>query len=209
MPEASKTVLVVDDEECIRRAAEAALSRVGYSPIAASNGLKALETSRGFKGEIHLLLTDVIMPGLHGLTMAEEIIRERPLIRVLLMSGHMSIPSRLPLLRKPFRLAELLEQVPKVIEAPPPLLGDVSANEASSGATAPGVLTQEVELKRRSYLAASRRFLATTGDVPTAMPGADGLERIKIEANHRRRAFADYQEAVKRLHEHHTGENTD
>ena len=125
MPKAGGTILVVDDEESMLLAVEAILLRGGYPLITARNAREALQKSRDFKGDIHLLLTDVMMPEVGGLTLAHQLVEERPNLRVLLMSGYTSTPSRLPLLRKPFRLTQLLEQVSSVIAGPPPDPADV------------------------------------------------------------------------------------
>lgn len=112
-------VLVVDDDAMILRATEAILRRGGYSPTSASGPIEALKKSRGFKGEIDLLLSDVMMPGMNGLTLARRIIAERPLIRVLLTSASTNVSSRMPLLKKPFSMDQLLARVAQVIEGPP------------------------------------------------------------------------------------------
>jgi DNA-binding NtrC family response regulator len=101
-------------------ATERTLRRGGYSVIAASNPLEALEKSRAFQGEILLLLTDVTMPAMDGIVLAQQILAERAHIRVLLMSGNGNVESRLPLLKKPFHTAQLLVQVAKVISGPVP-----------------------------------------------------------------------------------------
>jgi DNA-binding NtrC family response regulator len=110
-------VLVVDDDEDVLRITETILRSGGYSPIAASGALEALEKSRAFQGAIHLLLTDVMMPDLDGLALAQHILSERPETRVLLMSGHANVRSRLPLWKKSLRMDHLLAQVLKVIDA--------------------------------------------------------------------------------------------
>jgi two-component system cell cycle sensor histidine kinase/response regulator CckA len=119
-----QVILVVDDDADILRATAEALRRRGYSPIAASGPLEALKKSRDFTGEIHLLLTDLTMPEMDGLGLAKEVLAERSHIRVLLMSAY-SLPSRLPFLKKPFRMKQLLERVAHVIAGPPPALADL------------------------------------------------------------------------------------
>jgi CheY-like chemotaxis protein len=131
MDHGDQVVLIVDGVEIVLRATEAILRRKGYSPIAASGPLEALEKSRGFEGAIHLLLTDVAMPDLDGLALAQQILAERPQTRVLLMSGYANLRFRLPLLKKPFRMNHLLDQVSKVIDGPPALPSDVLADRES------------------------------------------------------------------------------
>ena len=121
MGRAVKVVLVVDDEEQLLHLAEAMLRRDGYSVLSASGPLKALERSRDFPGDIDLLLTDVVMPVMDGLTLARQISAQRPQIRVLLMSGYSDLQSPLPLLPKPFRIDELLSRVAKALDGPPPV----------------------------------------------------------------------------------------
>jgi DNA-binding NtrC family response regulator len=113
-----QTVLVVDDDPHVLSVTEHMLRRGGYSTIAVSGPLEALEQSRAFPGEIHLLLTDVTMPDMNGIVLAQEILTQRERIRVLLMSGNGEVASRVPLLKKPFRMAQLLEQVARVISGP-------------------------------------------------------------------------------------------
>ena len=113
-----QTVLVVDDDPHVLSVTEHMLRRGGYLVIAAPDPLEALEKSRAFQGEIDLLLTDVTMPDTNGIVLAQEILTQRKRIRVLLMSGNGNVESRLPLLKKPFRMAQLLEQAAEVISGP-------------------------------------------------------------------------------------------
>ena len=68
--------------------AEIVLSRLGYTVLSASNATDAMEIARTYEGEIHLLVTDVVLPQLNGRLMAEAIQRLRPHIRVLYSSGY-------------------------------------------------------------------------------------------------------------------------
>jgi CheY-like chemotaxis protein len=97
------------------------LRLAGYYPILASGSLQALNEARNFPGEIHLLLTDIVMPEMDGVELAQQITAERRNIRVLLMTGYTDVACRLPVLRKPFHMAELLDKVQKVIDGPSPL----------------------------------------------------------------------------------------
>jgi len=127
-------VLVVDDDPSVLSATGRILRRAGYSVIAASGPLKALEQSRAFPAEIHLLLTDVTMPDMNGIVLAQEILTQRERIRVLLMSGNGNVQSRLTLLKKPFHTAQLLVQVAKVIRGPVPQHPAASVDNVDSGA---------------------------------------------------------------------------
>ena len=111
MDRTGQVVLVVEDEERLLAAVAAMLRRNGYSVITAPDPLKALEESRRFPGDIHMLLTDVMMPVMDGFALAERISAERPQMRVVFMTGYNDVQTRLPLLRKPFRMDQLLGKV--------------------------------------------------------------------------------------------------
>ena len=84
----SETVLVVEDQAEVRTLAVAALKRFGYEVLSAAGGPEALAVSRAFSGRIHLLVTDVVMPGMNGRDLAEQLIGERSGLEVLYMSGY-------------------------------------------------------------------------------------------------------------------------
>ncbi len=84
----SATVLVVEDEESVRQLAGRMLSRAGFTVLHAANGEEALERTRSYSGEIHLVLSDVVMPGMSAAKLIAEIRSERPRIATLLMSGY-------------------------------------------------------------------------------------------------------------------------
>jgi PAS domain S-box-containing protein len=115
----TETILLAEDEDAVRSIASSALQRWGYEVLAASDGLEALELSRRHQGQIHLLLTDVIMPGMNGRELAEQLATERPGIRVLYASGYTDDAALLrgirlddlPFLQKPFTTVELVQRV--------------------------------------------------------------------------------------------------
>jgi len=84
----SETVLVAEDEEWVRTLVRKCLEKQGYMVLEAENGMHALHIHARYKGQIHLLLTDVVMPKMNGLELAEQLAEERPEIRVLFMSGY-------------------------------------------------------------------------------------------------------------------------
>jgi DNA-binding NtrC family response regulator len=129
---AGLTVLVVDDNDTMLLATAAILRRAGYCPLTASGPLEALRKSRKHSGPIHLLLTDVVMPGIDGPTLAERLLAERTDMAALLMSGWSKVESSLPLLRKPFQKEELLRQVANLICGPSSSPGEVLVRTASS-----------------------------------------------------------------------------
>jgi two-component system cell cycle sensor histidine kinase/response regulator CckA len=84
---AGEVVLVVEDEAPLREIAVRSLKMGGYEVMAAADGEEALRMIEGFTGEIHLLLTDVVMPRMGGKELAEQVRTLRPKIKVLYMSG--------------------------------------------------------------------------------------------------------------------------
>lgn len=82
------TVLVLDDEESVRRLVTAVLTSAGYDVLPAPDGARALDLARSHQGPIHLLITDVTMPEMDGREAARAITAVRPQCRVLFMSGY-------------------------------------------------------------------------------------------------------------------------
>ncbi|HVA94914.1 MAG TPA: PAS domain S-box protein [Candidatus Dormibacteraeota bacterium] len=85
----AETILLVEDEESLRTLARNLLLDNGYTVLEASNGLEAIETARKHIGPIHLLLTDMVMPGMSGESVAKKLTVVRPEIRTVYMSGYM------------------------------------------------------------------------------------------------------------------------
>jgi PleD family two-component response regulator len=81
-----KTVLVVDDDEAILKLISTILVDRNYKVLTAASGSAALEKSRDSKDDIHLLLSDFQMPGMNGIDLATQMTRDRPDLKVLLMS---------------------------------------------------------------------------------------------------------------------------
>ena len=112
-------VLVVEDDLSLREVAFKSLESAGYQVIGAANGEEALRVSEAFDGEIHLLLTDMVMPRMGGEELAERILALRPGIKVLYMSGfpdkfhsHRDVPGPARnFLQKPFSLESLRRKV--------------------------------------------------------------------------------------------------
>ena len=84
----SETILVTEDEEIVRKAVVRTLRNIGYSVLHAASGKEAVKISERHASPIHLLLTDVIMPGMNGRELAESIVKKRPGLTVLYMSGY-------------------------------------------------------------------------------------------------------------------------
>jgi PAS domain S-box-containing protein len=81
------TVLVADDEPGVRHLASAMLRRSGYSVLEAADGKEAERVAVEYEGDIHVLLTDIVMPGFRGPELAQRLRKLRPSIRVVYMSG--------------------------------------------------------------------------------------------------------------------------
>jgi PAS domain S-box-containing protein len=86
-PAGEETILLVEDEDSVLAFARRSLTNLGYTVLEARNGPEALARAAEYAGPIHLLVTDVVMPGMRGTTLAERLEVARPAIRVLLMSG--------------------------------------------------------------------------------------------------------------------------
>ena len=83
-----KKVLIVDDESQVRQWIAGVLRGCGYTVIMATSAEEALPLGRDYKGTIDLLISDVIMPGMNGREVYEQVAELRPAIRVLFMSGY-------------------------------------------------------------------------------------------------------------------------
>ena len=83
-----ETVLLVDDTDALREMIQRVLAGFGYNVLVARDGAQALDVSEKHHGQIHLLLSDVVMPGIGGPELAVRLRMRRPTLRVLLMSGY-------------------------------------------------------------------------------------------------------------------------
>ena len=84
----NETILIVDDNASIRQLIVETLKPLGYNCLQAASGKDAMDVLRKYKGEVHLLITDVVMPGMSGRELAETIREERPEMKVIFMSGY-------------------------------------------------------------------------------------------------------------------------
>jgi hypothetical protein len=87
-PVASGIVLLVEDQDEVRRLAAAVLRRMGFTVLEAGDGDEAISVAGSHAGEIHVMLTDVIMPGMNGKELAERMTKLRPTTKVVFMSGY-------------------------------------------------------------------------------------------------------------------------
>jgi len=135
-----ETILLVEDEENLRQLARQSLENQGYRVIDAADGVAAIRLSQTHKGPIHLLLTDVIMPGMNGRELANQVSSSRPETKVLYMSGYTenhighngTLDQGITLLQKPFTLPALQAKVREVLDTPPPKEIQMSARLAQS-----------------------------------------------------------------------------
>ena len=121
----SETILLVEDEQIVRSLARRVLSQQGYTVLEAPAGLEALAVSNAHPGDIHLLLTDVVMPGIGGRELARQLAARRPRARVLYLSGysddaivsHGLLDPGTFFLQKPFTPQALTRKVREVLDA--------------------------------------------------------------------------------------------
>jgi PAS domain S-box-containing protein len=121
----TETILLAEDDGTLRALAAEALAKLGYTVLAAANGPEALATAAAHTGPIHLLVTDVVMPGLSGRGVAQQLGEVRPDTRVLYISGytddaivhHGMLAPGLSFLQKPFTPAALARKVREVLES--------------------------------------------------------------------------------------------
>jgi two-component system, cell cycle sensor histidine kinase and response regulator CckA len=118
-----ETIMLVEDEDVVRKLSRSILSELNYKIIEAGNGEKAVELAKSHPGEIHLLLTDVVMNGIGGQELARRIRKLRPGIKVIYMSGytddaivrHGVLESATNFIQKPFSPKVLTRKVREVL----------------------------------------------------------------------------------------------
>jgi len=123
LPRGSETVLLVEDEDGVRQLAREYLQTSGYTVLEAENGHVALELASLHAGTIDLLMTDVVMPGVSGRELVDRVMKLRPGIKVLYMSGYTDhsvvhqgiLETDAVLLQKPFTLATLASKLREIL----------------------------------------------------------------------------------------------
>lgn len=121
----TETVLLTEDDPGVRSLVRHVLEMYGYTVIDAAQGEAALLLANGHDGPVHLLVADVVMPGMNGREVAERLAERRPGVRVLYLSGYSEevverfggLPPGATLLQKPFTLAALARRVREVLDA--------------------------------------------------------------------------------------------
>jgi two-component system cell cycle sensor histidine kinase/response regulator CckA len=127
-----ETILVVDDEAEVRSLVRDILGAKGYHIVEAGDAEEALRVAGGHPEPIHLLLTDVVMPGMNGRELAARLCPQRPDMKVLYMSGFAVVLSQhemleggpglepgSPIVTKPFSVERLAQKVREVLDARP------------------------------------------------------------------------------------------
>jgi two-component system, cell cycle sensor histidine kinase and response regulator CckA len=122
----SETILLCEDQEDVRHATARILIALGYDVLVAGGGQEALLLAEAWPGTIHLLVTDVVMPGMSGPGLARRLARHRPGMKVLFLSGYPDEPIvrqevQRPgnaFLQKPFTPEVLSRSVREVLDAP-------------------------------------------------------------------------------------------
>ena len=123
-PKGVETVLIVEDDDAVRSLACKILELQGYKILEAKDGEEAMKVSKEYKGPIHLMITDVVMPGISGRELQEQLHPLRPAMKVLYMSGytdnatayHKVLDSGVAFLQKPFTPETLARKVREVLE---------------------------------------------------------------------------------------------
>lgn len=121
----TETVLLVEDDNAVRRIARISLQSQGYTVLEASDGLTGLHQAETYPGEIHLLISDVVMPEMGGRQLLDAVRKHRPGLRVLFMSGytddavllHGVVEATDAFIQKPFTPLSLARKVREVIDA--------------------------------------------------------------------------------------------
>jgi CheY-like chemotaxis protein len=118
-PAGKETILLAEDESVVRDIAVTALREQGYTVVEASNGEEALRAAEAHDGEIHMVLTDMVMPRMGGKELLQQVQDRWPGTPVLLMSsytGEERMSGTTPLLNKPFVIGELLVMVRQILD---------------------------------------------------------------------------------------------
>jgi CheY-like chemotaxis protein len=124
IPRGNETILVVEDEEEVRKVAARILKKQGYTVLETSHGNEALHICHHFNDQIHLMLTDVVMPRMSGRELANQLMATHPDMKVLYMSGytdnaiahHGILEEGMNYIQKPFTMDGLARKVREVLE---------------------------------------------------------------------------------------------
>jgi two-component system cell cycle sensor histidine kinase/response regulator CckA len=117
-PRGTETILLVEDEDGVRRVVETMLTRHGYQVLSASSYKEAIAAAERHRGTIHLLITDMVMPGMSGRKMAECLVAGRSDMKVLYVSGYGDAKAQTDthFLQKPFSTEELATKIRELLK---------------------------------------------------------------------------------------------
>jgi DNA-binding NtrC family response regulator len=122
LSQTSKTVLLAEDDDGIRRLLTALLTSMDVHLIVAANGAEALQKARQQDGRIDCLISDIRMPEMSGVELAQRLCSERPDMKVLLMSGSagqtLALTNGWLFMEKPFRAANFTARVNRILQTP-------------------------------------------------------------------------------------------
>ena len=123
LPQGHATILLVEDEPELRSLLDEVLTAGGYGVLLAMGPVEALRVARGMAEPIHLLLTDVVMPDMNGLALAERLLVDRPEMKVLYMTGYSEdvvkahgTPNEGGVIQKPFTGRDIVARVGEILE---------------------------------------------------------------------------------------------
>jgi DNA-binding NtrC family response regulator len=126
----SETILLVEDDRQVRQLSQVILNKQGYRVLVAKNGPQALAVLAGHTGPVHLLLADVVLPGMNGRELFNQLSEQLPTLKVLYMSGYTDeviahrgvLEEGVNFIQKPFSVHALAAKVREVLDeddAPP------------------------------------------------------------------------------------------
>jgi CheY-like chemotaxis protein len=122
VPLGSGTILVVEDKTVLRQLIGTILEKKGYDALTARDADEALQICERREGEIDLILSDIVMPGMSGPALVEMLRQRNPGMRVLYMSGSAregvvaDLAPEIPFIRKPFRTSDLIGKIREILE---------------------------------------------------------------------------------------------
>jgi DNA-binding NtrC family response regulator len=125
LPRGGETIILVEDEDMVREVAMRLLKRQGYRVHAYANGGEAMMAAGEIREEFHLLITDVVMPGINGRVLAQNLRALRPSMKVLFTSGytgdvmihHGMLDEGIEFIAKPYTLEQLANRVRDVLDS--------------------------------------------------------------------------------------------
>ena len=161
-----ETILLVEDEPNLRYLARQYLEKQGYRVIEAADGAVAVQIAVAHEGVIHLLLTDVIMPGMNGRELAQRISEIRPNVKILYMSGYTenvigqngTLDAGVRLLQKPFNLRDLKSVVREVLDKTPTPLEVAMSTQSAEPLRAPRAKELAPARAQRFYIQLPLRY---------------------------------------------------